>query len=190
MEHKNIPYEYVPVNLLKNEQASAEYLKVNPSAAVPSLQVDGHIITQSVAILEYLEETWPQRPLLPQDPIKRAIVRQAVQVIAADTQPLQNLRVLRALGPEGEGRAWALSVIERGLSVFDALIASEHGGKYCVGDEITLADIVLVPQLYNARRFAVDLAKFPRLLAIEDRLSRLPEFARAAPEQQPDCPKD
>ena len=189
LEHKNIPYEYVPVNLLKNEQASAEYLKVNPSAAVPSLQMDGHIITQSVAILEYLEETWPQRPLLPQDPIKRAIVRQAVQVIAADTQPLQNLSVMQKLNDMESGfdeDGWCRHWIGRGLAAVEAKLAN-GASTFAMGTKPSLVDVFVVPQLYNARRFAMEMAPYPTLLRVERACEALPAFVNAHPDRQPDA---
>jgi maleylacetoacetate isomerase len=185
-------YEYVPVNLLKGEQNADEYLRVNPSGLVPTLVLDdGTCLSQSVAIMEYLEEAIVDGPkLLPADPLLRAVVRQAVMIIAADTQPLQNLRIVRAMG-EG-GPEWARSVIHAGLKSFQELVLMGRrtggGGKYSVGDSVTLADVVLVPQLYNARRFGVDLEEFGELVAIEQRLAEVEAFRRAAPEMQPDYP--
>lgn len=180
--------EYAPVNLLEGQQRSAEYLKVNPGGLVPALQLDnGKIIFQSVAILEFLEEAFPEEPsLLPKDHFVRAIVRQAVLIIAADTQPLQNLRLVKYIGDRGQ--EWAKTAIENGLLVFQKSIVEKHGGMYCIGDNITLADVVLVPQLYNARRFSADLSAMGRLLEIEERLLSHPAFQASCPEKQMDCP--
>lgn len=188
LELKQQPYDYIPINLLKDEQHSADYLSLNPNGMVPLLILDsGQQISQSVAIMEYLEETISVNPLYPKDdPYIKAIVRQAVLMIAADCQPLQNLHVIRAFGESGP--EWARQVIERALTAFQKDIVERHGGLFSVGNEISMADVVLVPQLYNARRFKVDLGQFARLVEIEERLLRVEAFQRAAPERQPDYP--
>lgn len=187
LEWKGVKYEYVSVNLLKSEHSSPEYVEMNPSGLVPALVLDdGTVMSQSVAIMEYLEEIIPDHPLLPIDPKRRALVRQAVNIIAGDTQPLQNLRVMRAFGDQGEG--WAYDVIGRGLRAFLLAIVNKHAGLYCIGDTVTFADVVLVPQLYNARRFKVDMSEFVKLVEIEERLMQIPAFQMAAPDKQPDCP--
>src|ERR1700722_4736389 len=133
LELKQLKYEYVAVDLLDNEQSSPDYLKLNPSASVPCLALDdGTILCQSAAIMEYLEDVAKQGKLLPDDPLARAMVRQAVNIISCDTQPLQNLRVIRAMG-EG-GREWAGLMISRGLSAFNESIIKRYSGKYSVGD--------------------------------------------------------
>ncbi|KAJ2879575.1 hypothetical protein H4R27_005224 [Coemansia aciculifera] len=183
---KGIVYESRPVNLVQGEQRSADYFALNPSGLVPSLEIDGHRLTQSVAILEYLEETRKNRPLLPSDPLQRARVRAIVGAICCDTQPLQNLRVLLEL-PESERAGHARSVISQGLAVVEKML--EHtAGRFCVGDEVTLADCCLIPQLYNAHRYAVDFAALPRIREIEERAAALDAFHRAHWSQQPDCP--
>eukprot|EP01119_Soliformovum_irregulare_P001517 TRINITY_DN11217_c0_g1_i1.p1 TRINITY_DN11217_c0_g1~~TRINITY_DN11217_c0_g1_i1.p1 ORF type:complete len:211 (-),score=37.88 TRINITY_DN11217_c0_g1_i1:266-898(-) len=183
---KDIPYQYHAVNLLKGEQTQEEYAKRNPIKSVPTLVHDGVVFTQSVSILEYLEERFPDTVrLLPQDPVSRAKVRELVNIIAADTQPVQNLRVLKKVGDEKKND-WAKEVITYGFQAFEK-IASASAGKYCVGDEVSLADVALVPQVYNANRFGVDMAAFPTISAINDRLKSLPAFEQSKPENQPDA---
>ncbi|KAJ2437984.1 hypothetical protein GGF42_008451 [Coemansia sp. RSA 2424] len=185
---KGVDYEARPVNLVQGEQRSAEYAELNPSCLVPCLEIDGHRLTQSVAILEYLEETRAQRPLLPADPLRRAHVRAIVGAICCDTQPLQNLRVLLEL-PEPARAEHARRVISQGLAVVERML--EHtAGRFCVGDDVTLADCCLIPQLYNAHRFGVDFGALPRIKAIEARAAALDAFRRAHWSQQPDCPAD
>lgn len=189
---KNIKYETIPVNLLKGEQATPEYLAKNPSGLVPTLELaNGTQLGQSVAILEYLEETVPAPSLLPKDPTEKARVRQAVMIITADTQPLQNLRILQKLFPtpeqEESKKAYAKERIEAGLHAFSKVIVP---GKYCFGDNVTLADCVLVPQLHNARRFGTDVENvFPILYKIEQNLQLLKPFIDASPEHQVDFQK-
>ena len=156
---------------------------------MPALEIDGAVLTQSLAIIEYLDETRGGPRLVPADPLMRARVRAAAQIIACDTHPVQNLRVLdqvRALGQDEAGvHAWAARVIGEGLAALDAFIAP-YAGRFCFGDEVTMADIVLVPQLVNARRF--DVKDIPaRLLAIEEACLALPAFDAARPENQPDA---
>ncbi len=176
-------------HLRHGEQRSPDYLRLNPQGLVPALEWDGAVLTQSLAICDYLDERVPEPPLLPADPVARARVRAFAQVIACDTHPVQNLRVLqrlRAAGlDEAAVNAWARDTIAEGLAACDALIADGHG-PYCFGKTVTLADLCLVPQLVNARRFGVALA-WPRLLAIEAACLALPAFADAAPERQPDA---
>ena len=192
LNFKRIPYEIIPINLLKEEQGNLEYSQKNPSCLVPTLELDnGTCLGQSVAILEYLEEAYPSPNLLPKDQLDRARVRQAVQIIAADTQPLQNLRILRILFPNPEQeeakKAYAAERIDSGLQAFSKVIKP---GKYCFGDELTLADCVLVPQLHNARRFGINVeSRFPVLVQIEKNLSILEPFISACPENQIDFPK-
>ena len=188
---KEIPYEIIPVNLLKGEQNSSDYLEVNPSGLVPTLVLqNGSQLGQSIAILEYLEEAYPNSPLLPKDPLERAKVRQAVMIVAADTQPLQNLRILQKLFPEQsqeeQKKSYAIERIDSGLKAFSKVT---QPGKYCFGDAVTLADCVLIPQLYNARRFGIDVEQsFPILNDIEKNLQQLEAFIQATPEHQSDYP--
>lgn len=189
---KGVEYEYRAVNLIKDggEQYKEEYARLNPMTAVPTLLLadEGVSISQSVAILEYLEETRPEPALLPKSAVSRAKVRQLVQIICADTQPLQNLPVLAAAGGTDAARKadWARKWISRGLLAYEKIVA-ETAGKYSVGDEVTLADLALVPQLYNARRFNVDLSVLPTVLLIEEALLQLPAFQAAHPDAQPDA---
>lgn len=189
LQLKGIEYEYRAVNLLKGEHKSDEYKKINAASMVPSLVfLDGPVpvaISQSISILEYLEEAYPTaRRLLPNEPLQRAHVRHVVNTIACDIQPLQNLRILHMLEEEKRS-TWGCSVITNGLRAVEELV-KVHSGKYCIGDEVTLADVVLVPQLYNASRFHVDMDEFPTLVKIAEGLAELPEFVRAHANQQPD----
>lgn len=177
-------------HLRNGEQRSSAYLAVNPQGLLPSLVLeDGTVLTQSLAICEYLDETHPEPPLLPSDAVTRAQVRAFAQVIACDIHPVQNLRVLKAL--EGLGQTpeqthgWAREVIAGGLDALETLVA-DRSGPFAFGDRPTLADVCLVPQLGNARRFGVDL-RWPGLAEIEAACSALPAFAQARPDVQPDA---
>jgi len=187
---KGLGAEHLPHHLRKGEQRDPSYLAINPQGLVPTLQDGGTVITQSLAIIEWLEETHPAPPLLPKDPLRRALVRAFAQVLACDTHPVQNLKVLarlRELGlPEEQVTGWAAWANREGLSACEALIAGEPG-PFCFGDAPTIADLCLVPQLANARRFGVDVAAFPRLLKAELAARNLKAFADAAPERQPDA---
>ncbi|MDT8330898.1 maleylacetoacetate isomerase [Roseomonas gilardii] len=172
-------------------QRAPDYLRLNPQGLVPALETDeGAVLTQSLAICEWLEEGWPEPPLLPSGRDDRARVRAFAQAIACDIHPVQNLKVLarlRGLGlPEEEVTAWARWAIGDGLAACEALI-HDQPGPFCFGTAPTLADIALVPQLGNARRFGCDLAALPRLLAVEAACNALPAFAEAAPARQPDA---
>ena len=187
---KGLGAEHLPHHLRKGEQRNPSYLAINPQGLVPTLQADGVVITQSLAIIEWLDETHPEPPLLPKDPLRRAHVRAFAQVLACDTHPVQNLKVLarlRQLGlPEEQVTGWAAWANREGLSACETLIAGEPG-PFCFGDAPGIADLCLVPQLANARRFGVDLAAFPRLLKAEAAAKNLAAFADAAPERQPDA---
>ncbi|KAJ1893649.1 hypothetical protein LPJ66_005630 [Kickxella alabastrina] len=188
LNYKGIDYESRAVNILKGEHHSAEYTRLNPGGLVPYLVIDGHEFSQSVAMLEYIEETRPGRRLLPSDPARRAYVRAIVGAICCDIQPLQNLRVLKAL-PESQKAEHAAKVIGSGLAVVERML-EKTAGLFCVGDEVSLADCCLIPQLYNAHRYAVDLACFPHIRAIEERAGALGAFRRAHWTRQHDCPKE
>jgi maleylacetoacetate isomerase len=187
---KEIPYDIKPVSLIKagGEQHSNEFREINPMEQVPALQIDGATLVESLSILSYLEETRPQRPLLPPDVVKRAKVREICEVIASGIQPLQNLVVLIHVGEEKKNE-WAQHWINRGFRAVEKLL-SASAGKYCVGDEITLADCCLIPQVFNARRFHVDLRPFPIILRIDRELENHPAFRAAHPSNQPDCPPE
>jgi maleylpyruvate isomerase len=188
---KGVGAVHVPHHLRRGEQRGPEYLALNPQGLVPSLELDdGAVLTQSLAILEWLEETVPQPPLLPAAPVERAHVRAFALALAADTHPLQNLRVLarlRAMGQqEEEVRTWAADANAAGLDACEALLPGA-GGPFCFGGAPTMADICLVPQLGNARRFGVEVSRFPRLLRCETACLTLPAFAEAVPGRQPDA---
>jgi maleylpyruvate isomerase len=191
---KQLAYEYVVVNILKADQHAAAYVAKNPMAQVPTLEVtddDGsvHVMTQSLPIIEYLDERFPERPILPKDPYLRARSRALAEIINAGIQPFQNLSTtkrVKALG--GDDAAWTKDYIATGLSAFERA-ARETAGQFCVGDAPTIADCCLVPQLASARRFGGDLIQHDLLLAIEARCLALPAFAAAAPDKQPDAVK-
>jgi maleylpyruvate isomerase len=188
---KGLSVEHLPHHLRKGEQCAPAYLALNPQGLVPTLQDDaGTILTQSLAIIEWLDETHPKPPLLPMDALRRAKVRAFSQVLACDTHPVQNLKVLarlRQLGlPEEQVTGWAAWANREGLSACETLIAGESG-PFCFGESPTMADLCLVPQLANARRFGVDVAAFPHLLRAEAAAKHLRAFADAAPERQPDA---
>ena len=188
---KGLGAEHLPHHLRKGEQCAPSYLAINPQGLVPALEDDaGTVLTQSVAIIEWLDEMHPDPPLLPQDPLRRAKVRAFALAIACDTHPVQNLKVLarlRELGlPEEKVQEWAAWVNREGLSACETLIKHENG-PFCFGDAPTLADLCLVPQLANARRFGVDVSAYPRLLKAEAAAKALAAFANAAPEKQPDA---
>src|SRR6267154_5817410 len=188
---KRLSADHLPHHLRKGEQRDPAYLAINPQGLVPPLQDNaGAIITQSLAIIEWLEETHPEPPLLPTEPMRRAKVRAFAGVLACDTHPVQNLKVLarlRELGlPEDKVTAWAGWANREGLAACEKLIANESG-PFCFGARPTIADLCLVPQLANARRFGVDVNAFPRLLKAEAAAKAMQAFANAAPEKQPDA---
>jgi maleylpyruvate isomerase len=191
---KGLEYSLVPIHLLKGQQNTPEFRAVNPQGTVPALVVEeggsSHTLTQSMAIIEYLEETHPLPALLPRDPFERARVRQLAEIVNSSIQPFQNLSVLVKVGDElkGDRKAWAADFIRRGLGAFEKL-AAERPATYCVGETPTTADAFLVPQLFSARRFDVDLNAFPTCLAIETACAKLEAFQAARPENQPDAEK-
>lgn len=187
---KGVAYEAVPVNLVAGEQNAAAYAALNPGQGVPTLVLDdGTALVQSMAILDWLDETHPEPPLLPADPLARTRVRAAALTIATDIHPVNNLRViarLKAMGhSQDETVAWMNDWMTRGFTAFADLIAPK--GPFCFGEAPGLADLCLVPQLYNARRWGCDLAPFPRLTEIEARCLALAAFDAARPENQPDA---
>jgi maleylpyruvate isomerase len=188
---KAVPVAIVPHHLRRGEQRAPAYLALNPQGLVPALEwPDGAVLTQSLAICEWLEERYPEPPLLPGDAENRARIRAFALAIACDIHPVQNLRVLnrlRGLGlAEAEVTLWARETIADGLRACEALVATTVG-PFLFGAAPTLAELCLVPQLFNARRFGLDLAPFPRLRAAEAASAALPAFAEAAPERQPDA---
>lgn len=188
---KGLSYESVPVNLLKGEQKNPDYAKLNPQKKVPAL-VDGkHFLTQSLAIIEYLEETHPNPPLLPKTPHERARVRALAQTIAGDIAPLNNVGPLKflteKLGVSEDGKnQWYAHWIADGFAALEQILSS-GAGTYCHGDRVTLADCVLVPQVFNARRYNVDLSPYPTIIRIDAALNELPAFQAAHPSKQKDA---
>lgn len=188
---KGLEWQDVAHHLRLGEQNAPEYLALNPQGFVPALVMGDQVLTQSMAICEYLDEIYPEPALLPNDPIGKAKVRAAAHVIGCDIHPVQNLKVLKMLRQRGldeaAANAWAAEVIESGLAAFAALI--DHiDGPYCFGSQTTLADILLVPQLGNARRFGANF-DFGRIPAIEAACLKLEAFAAAVPDRQPDAEK-
>ena len=188
---KGLSSEHLPHHLRKGEQCAPAYLAINPQGLVPTLENDaGAILTQSLAIVEWLDETYPSPPLLPDVSLRRAKVRAFAQALACDTHPVQNLKVLarlRQLGlPEEKVTEWAAWANREGLAACERLIAGEEG-PFCFGAAPTLADLCLVPQLANARRFGVDVTVYPRLLKAEAAAKEMKAFADAAPDRQPDA---
>jgi len=189
-----VPDERTFVHLRMGNQRAQDYLTLNPQGLVPALQLDeAHVLTQSLAICEYLEETHPTPPLLPADPLGRARVRAIALAIACEIHPLNNLRVLNyllhTLGVSpAQKDGWYKYWVDVGLEALETQLAREPAtGRFCHGDAPTLADVCLVPQLANARRVKIDLAPYPTLLRIDAECRALPAFAAAAPERQPDA---
>lgn len=188
---KGLDYRVVPHDLRRGEQRDPAYLALNPLGLVPALEVPGAVLTQSLAIIEWLDEVHPAPALLPADPTLRAEARAMAEVIACDTHPLQNLRVLKALRNEhsadmAASDAWARHWITLGFDTVDVLLA-RHAGRYALGDTPGLVDCMLVPQAFNAERFGMDLAHWPRLNAVVSAARQHPAFLAAAPENQPDA---
>lgn len=191
---KGLDYEYVPVHLVRDggEQRTPTYRRMNPGGRVPTLEVNGQYIYQSMAILEWLEEQYPESPLLPGEPLPRAQVRGISQMIVADIQPLQNLSVTQYLqGVAGWGQdkmsAWLRHWITRGLASVEVALSAMGGNGFAYGDAPTMAEVCLIPQCYAARRFGVDPEVFPTIHRLEGLCLKLPAFQRAAPEKQPDA---
>ena len=189
---KGIAWEPAFVHLPRGEQKEAGYREKNPQGLVPALEDGDAVLTQSLAIIEYLDETHPEPPFLPSAPVDRARVRAMAMVVACDIHPLNNLQVLRylkdTLGQEQEEiDRWYRHWVSRGFEGLEALVRHHGSETFCFGDRLSLADICLVPQMWNARRFRTDLSPFPNLVRIDAHLSRLPAFAEAAPDAQPDA---
>ncbi len=195
LNYKGVAYESIPRHLLRQggEHRQADYLKVNPQGLVPALEDDGVVIGQSLAIMEYLEEKFPEPPLLPRDPLARAQVRSMTLGIACDMHPLQNLRVTnyvaRELGQDDAQVArWRLHWIDLGLGVLEEMVNRHSGdGRHCFGNSVTFVDVCLLPQMVSARRFGCDVSRYPALVKVCEHLETLPAFANARPEVQPDA---
>lgn len=191
---KGLKPEYLAVDLRRDEHLGAAFKAVNPQGLVPALVLDnGEVLTQSPAILEWLEETHPSPALLPADAAGRARVRALAALVACDIHPVNNRRILETLrhqfgADEAAINAWCGRWISDGFDALEALLAADPGrGRFCFGDTPTLADVTLVPQIESARRFQVDLSRWPRLSAIDAACAALPAFADAAPSRQPDA---
>jgi maleylacetoacetate isomerase len=191
---KRLEYALVPIHLLRGggEQRGEAYVALNPQRLVPALRHDGRVLTQSLAILDYLDEVWPTPALLPADPAGRARVRALAQLIACDIHPLNNLRVMQYLeqsaGLAAAQRAgWSAHWMHEGFAALEQLLADGPGGRYCHGDTPGLADCCLVPQLYNARRAGLELARYPAILRVEAACLALDAVDAAHPDRQPDA---
>ena len=193
LNYKGLGYEPVSVHLRRKEHRTEDYRQLNPQALVPTLDDDGTVIPQSLAIIEYLEEIQPTPALLPRSPQDRAIVRAMTQLIASEIHPLCNLRILvylkEQLGQSEEGvNAWYRHWIAEGFGSLETMVARHSGdAEHCFGTSITLADVCLVPQMLNARRFDCDLDPYPALRRIDAVLCETEAFAAAHPNQQPDA---
>ena len=191
---KELAFEYVIVNIVKKEQHADAYRARNPMSQVPTLEItedDGTVraIAQSLPILEYLDERFPERPIMPKDLFLRARARELAEIVNSGIQPHQNLattKAVKAFG--GDEVVWPKSFISDGLVAFER-VAADTAGKFCIGDAPTIADCCLIPQLASARRFGVDITKHTLLLGIEERCLAMPAFANAAPDRQPDAVK-
>ena len=190
---KGLSYETIPVHLIKDggQQHGDAHRGANPMRELPVLLVGDEPLAQSMAILEYLEETHPTPSLLPKDHLARARVRQMAEVINSGIQPIQNLRVMQKLQKDfnlekADAMKWSADWIKFGFDALEVLV-EKHSGKYCFGDEPSIADACLIPQLFNARRFSVELAAYPNLTRVETALNELDAFKASHPSQQPDA---
>lgn len=189
---KGLVFETIPIHLQKEggQNLKSDYRAINPQMRVPALRLtSGELLTQSLAIIEYLDETYPQPPLLPSDAINRAKVRALAQLIACDVHPLNNvapLRYLKSAMEQDQAKidAWYHHWVITGFNALEAMLGP---GPYCYGADVTLADICLVPQVYNARRLKVPLDNYPKIVAIDAACAKLPAFDKARPENQPDA---
>jgi maleylacetoacetate isomerase len=187
---KDVDYDTEAVHLIKDggQQRAQEFKDKNPMSQIPVLQYEGVNLTQSLAIINFLEEMHPKPSLLPHDPFKRAQARAIAETIASGIQPLQNLSVLQRIGDEKK-MEWAHDMIQKGMAAVEAML-EKTAGTYCVGDEVSIADLCLIPQIYNAQRFKVDLKPFPNLMKVNKNCEELDAFKKAHPNVQPDCPED
>jgi len=188
---KGVEYDYAALDLIAGDQRAPAYRAVNPQGLAPALDLgDGHILTQSLSILEWLEETRPDPPILPRSPLDRATVRTMAGIIACDIHPLNNTRVGRKLNqlgvPQAEITAWIHGWIRDGFDALEPMVA-KHGGAFAFGDTPTIADCCLVPQVYSARRFELDVGPWPALVGAADRAAEHPAFQAAHPNRQPDA---
>ncbi|MCK7592193.1 maleylacetoacetate isomerase [Lysobacter sp. CAU 1642] len=196
LQLKRLPHEIAAVHLLRDggEQHGEAYQALNPQELVPTLKHGQRVIRQSLAILEYLEETFPDQPIMPATARDRARVRAISQMVACDIHPLNNLRILQFFEngwnvPQPEREAWVRRWIQLGFAAVESLLADNPStGEFCEGDLPSMADCCLIPQVYNARRFGVDMSEYPTIERIDRRCLEMPEFDLARPENQPDAP--
>jgi maleylpyruvate isomerase len=193
LNHKKLAYEPVLVSLPKAEHLEAKFKSVNPQGLLPALDDGGRILTQSLAIIEYLDEAHPGPKLLPADPLGRAYVRAFSQIVACEIHPLNNTRTLKYVrktyGLDEEGvNAWYRHWIAEGFNMMEAfLVRNGMHGKYCYGDQVSMADCCLVPQVFNAQRYNCDLKPYPTAMRIHEACMKLDAFIQAQPEKQPDA---
>ncbi|CAL8272632.1 unnamed protein product [Merluccius merluccius] len=186
---KGIEYEQVPVNLIKDggQQLTDQYKALNPMQQVPAVEIDGITLSQSLAVIQYIDETRQGPKLLPACPKKRAQVRMICDIIASGIQPLQNLYVIQKIGADKV--PWAQHFIQRGFQALEPIL-KETAGTYCVGDELSMADICIVPQVYNAERFKVNVGQYPTIDRLNQTLVEIEAFKLSHPSCQPDTPAD
>lgn len=196
LQLKQLPHEIIPINLMRDggDQHRPEFHQVNPQDRIPVLIHGQRIITQSISIMEYLEEYFPDNPIMPSTARERARVRSLAQIIACDIHPLNNLRVLQHLEsglsvPQEERDNWVRKWIGEGFDALEALLGENPStGEFCEGDNASIADCCLIPQVYNAKRFGVDMSRYPTIMRINDACLETEEFDHARPEKQPDAP--
>jgi maleylacetoacetate isomerase len=192
LELKGLAFDYVPLDFAAGEQRGPDYSALNPLKLSPTLEAEGRLLTQSLAILEWLDETHPSPPLLPSMPDERAVVRAMADIVACDIHPLNNLRVLQALQAMGhpmgsqDQQTWGARWIQDGFAALEAMVA-RYGAGFAFGASPTLADCLLIPQLWSASRFGVERSAYPALAAVYDRAAEHPAFQAAHPEKQPDA---
>ncbi len=190
---KGLDAEMIPVNLLKGEQKEEQYTKLNPQGLLPSLVTDDEqLLTQSLAIMEYLDEMHPLPPLLPKDPVEKARVRALSYAIACDIAPINNLSILKYLKEElnvsdEQKMQWIQHWIAKGFTALEVMLQDKATGTFCHGDTPTMADCCLIPQIFNAKRFECDLSPYPKIIQIVENCEALPAFAKAHPSKQPDA---
>ena len=194
LELKGLAFDYVALDFAAGEQRGEAYGAINPQKLSPTLEADGRLLTQSLAILEWLDETHPAPPLLPATPDERAIVRAMADVVACDIHPLNNLRVLQALAAMGhpigaeDQMVWGRRWIDDGFAALEPMVQT-HGRGFAFGDSPSLADCLLIPQIWSSSRFGVDMSAYPALSALAARAAEHPAFQAAHPERQPDAVK-
>jgi maleylpyruvate isomerase len=193
LNYKGLAYDPAPVNLAKSEHHEAQYRGINPQGLLPALEDDGRRLIQSLAIMEYLDERYPEPSLLPKDAFDRAYVRALAGIVACEIHPLNNPRTLKhvrkAYGVDEAGiNSWYRHWIAEGFDMLEGFLAAEaRSGTYCLGSTVTMADCCLVPQVFNARRYECDLAPYPTVMRIFDACMKLPAFDKAQPTNQPDA---